>query len=145
MCQCIWVCTCESVAVSLTVNMTLCIPHLPPLRAQTPCPLLGFLRFLLFSCTFLLQQSFSSYLSQGEEICCGSSVMEVSRLSEMKLLGICYMRRFSCGGILHSRKATRAPLVWQARERYQEGSQGIFLWFMRSSRARTGKTPSYHM
>lgn len=29
--QCIWFCACEFVAVSLTVNMTPCIPHLPPL------------------------------------------------------------------------------------------------------------------
>lgn len=30
-CQCIWLCACEFVAVSLTVNMTLCTPHLAPL------------------------------------------------------------------------------------------------------------------
>lgn len=28
--QCIWLCACEFVAVSLTVNVTLRIPHLPP-------------------------------------------------------------------------------------------------------------------
>lgn len=123
--QCIWRCAREFAAVSLTVNMTLCTPHLPPLPvpnslSTSGCASVSALVMPIPVAALLF------VLSRVEVICGGSSVVEVSRLSVMKLSDTCQRRRFSCGGKLHSRKATRALQVLAGSRKIPRGkSEGI--------------------
>lgn len=115
-----------------------------PFQAQSPCPLLGVLLFLPSHVHSCCGTPFPSVTGQGNLLgikCHGGFTSQPKWNSWISAKRGSFLVEVNCivGKLQENYRC------WQCQERYKDGSQRVSLWFMRSSRARTGNKSSYNM